>query len=177
MQSLRNNTLFMSDFGKMKSVTLDPTRHSAANAFEHSLMVEQRIILLGGLNHCDPAEIETLRNLALIHDIGKIEGTTSAAKSVEFLPRFGEFPKHFEDLVAYHDINLPWYRANEKGEPPGDKAWAKMARRVNMKILCLFMIADRVDFPGGWRENAPLIWFLDQCKRRGLLLDEILTKD
>jgi 8-oxo-dGTP pyrophosphatase MutT (NUDIX family) len=44
-----------------------------------------------------------------------------------------------------------------------------MAARVDVYLLCLFMVADRVDCPGGWRENAPLVWFLAEAERRGLL--------
>jgi hypothetical protein len=33
----------------------------------------------------------------------------------------------------------------------------------------LFMVADRVDCPGGWRANAALVWFLDEAGRRGLV--------
>jgi 8-oxo-dGTP pyrophosphatase MutT (NUDIX family) len=38
---------------------------------------------------------------------------------------------------------------------------------VDLRILCLFMVADRVDAPGGWRRNAPTAWFLEQARARG----------
>jgi hypothetical protein len=28
------------------------------------------------------------------------------------------------------------------------------------------MVADRVDCPGGWRANEPLVWFLEQLRGR-----------
>ena len=44
-----------------------------------------------------------------------------------------------------------------------------MLRKLDIRLLCLFMVADRVDCPGGWQANEPLVWFLDQVKQRNLL--------
>jgi hypothetical protein len=93
------------------------------------------------------------------------------------LPNYGEFDEGFINLVKYHDINLPWYISHSKGEVPTSKAWQKLARKVNMRLLCLFMIADRVDCPGGWEENEALVWFLGQCKERGYLADELIIEE
>jgi 8-oxo-dGTP pyrophosphatase MutT (NUDIX family) len=46
-----------------------------------------------------------------------------------------------------------------------------------VRLLCLFMVADRVDCPGGWRTNHPLVWFLEEVKRRKLLSTELLLDD
>ena len=80
-------------------------------------------------------------------------------------------------MVKYHDINLPWYLSHIKGEPPSDKAWRKLAQNVNIKLLYVFMIADRTDWPGGWKQNKPLIWFLEQVKSRKLIEKDITTGD
>lgn len=38
-----------------------------------------------------------------------------------------------------------------------------------MRLLCMFMVADRVDAPAGWRRNAPTLWLLNEARRRGLI--------
>lgn len=72
-------------------------------------------------------------------------------------------------LVAAHDTNLPWYLSSQRGEAPSPKAWRKLAGKVDMVLLCLFMVADRVDCPGGWKNNPPLRWFLEEAGRQGVL--------
>jgi hypothetical protein len=160
---------FCADFERLQVVSLNPARHTSANAREHSLAVTGRALQLAAVNGCSTEQSATLRDLGLVHDIGKVHGTTSPAKSVELLPRYGLVDPSFAQLVGYHDVNLPWHISVGKGEPPTDKAWRKMAGRVDVRLLCIFMIADRVDCPGGWRENAPLMWFLAEVERRGLL--------
>jgi hypothetical protein len=85
------------------------------------------------------------------------------------LPRYGLTDAGFVELVRYHDVNLPWHISMTRGEPPSDKAWRKLASRADVFLLSVFMVADRVDCPGGWRANAPLVWFLAEAERRGLL--------
>jgi hypothetical protein len=66
-------------------------------------------------------------------------------------------------------VALAWYRQAERGQPPSDRAWRKLTRRLDVWLLCIFMIADRVDCHGGWRANAPTLWFFEEALRRGLL--------
>jgi HD domain len=166
---LLEHAQFSADFAQLQQVTLNPARHTAANAYEHSLLVARRAQALAAANGCTEAQTSTLRDLGLVHDIGKAQGTTSPSKSVEMLPRYQLTDPAFVELVRYHDINLAWFTSFGKGEAPTDKAWHKMARRVDMYLLGLFMVADRVDCPGGWRENAALVWFLDEAERRGMI--------
>jgi hypothetical protein len=166
---LLENPAFIADFERLRGVSLNPARHTSANAHEHSLAVSARASELAAANGCSADQTSVLRDLGLVHDIGKAEGTTSPSKSVELLPGYGIVEPSFVELVRYHDINLPWHISLTKGEPPSDKAWRKMAGRVDSFLLCLFMVADRVDCPGGWRENAALVWFLAEMERRGLL--------
>lgn len=63
-----------------------------------------------------------------------------------------------------------------KGEKPSDKAWRKLAAKVNVLILCIFMVADRADCPGGWRENKALVWFLEEVKSKKLLSTDLVTE-
>ena len=169
--------MFRSDYDRLKDVSLNPAKHSAANAFEHCEMVRARAAALASLNHCTADEGDLLADLARVHDIGKIAGTANPAKSVELLPKYGTFPEAFINLVKYHDTNLSWYLASQKGQPPSDKAWNRMARCLDIRLLCLFMVADRADCPGGWRVNAPLVWFLEEVRQRNLLGSELVLDD
>jgi ADP-ribose pyrophosphatase YjhB (NUDIX family) len=173
MRNLLENPDFSADYQKLRAVKLNPARHAAATAYEHCEMVAARAVHLAGLNACTPEETQVLKNLAHAHDIGKIGGTANPEESVELLPRYGPIDPGFVALVKYHDTNLPWYLASEKGQAPSDRAWRKMAGKVDLRLLCLFMVADRVDCPGGWRSNRPLVWFLQQVRDRKLLQQEL----
>ena len=59
--------------------------------------------------------------------------------------------------------------AAQRGQAPSDKAWRRLSAEVNMRLLCLFMVADREDCPGGWRANEPTTWFIAEAQRRGLI--------
>jgi ADP-ribose pyrophosphatase YjhB (NUDIX family) len=52
-----------------------------------------------------------------------------------------------------------------------------LAGEVSVRLLCLFMVGDRVDCPGGWRTNRPLAWFLAEVKSRNLLDKELVLDD
>ena len=175
--SLLNIPLFAADFDKLAGVTLNPERHTSPNAHAHSLAVARRASALALANGLDEEDAARLHDLGLVHDIGKIGGTTAASKSVELLPKYGLVEPSFVELVRYHDVNLPWHMSLGRGEPPTDKAWRKMASRVDMLRLALFMVADRVDCPGGHRANAALVWFLAEAERRGLVASSGLVLD
>lgn len=177
MQLIINNPNILKDYQKLKSVGLNPERHSARNALEHCEMVVKRVTHLAALNKCSESETSLLVNLAYLHDIGKITGTAKPEKSVALLSGYGEFDQSFVNLIKYHDINLPWYISSTKGEAPTNKAWKKLASRVDIRLLCLFMIADRVDCPGGWTNNRALLWFLGQSRERGYLDHGLLTEN
>lgn len=161
-------------FERLAHVSLNPERHTAPDARSHSEWVAARAELLARANRCSPTEQAMLVELGLVHDLGKALGTTSPSASVELLEKSGGVDPALLELVRYHDVNLAWWLARERGQPPTDRAWNRLARRVDVRLLCLFMVADRVDCPGGWRENAPLVWFLDEVQRRGLLRQELV---
>ena len=121
MNDLLENPSFRADYEKLKEVKLNPARHIAATAHEHCQMVAARAAHLAALNGCTPDESQVLQNLAHAHDIGKIGGTANPEKSVELLPRYSITDEGFIELVKYHDINLPWFLAFERGQPPSDK--------------------------------------------------------
>jgi hypothetical protein len=169
MHPILNHPIFRADFERLREVTLNPERHTAKTARDHAELVAQRGAALAAAHELSAEDTQTLVTLAFVHDIGKISGTARPAASVELLPRYDLTEERFIELVRYHDINLPWWQSAQRGEPPTDKAWRKLASRVNVRLLCLFMVADRVDCPGGYRQNRALMWFLDEAQRRGLV--------
>jgi hypothetical protein len=177
MSSLLDNPDFHADYDRLKTVSLNPSRHAAPNTYEHCELVCKRVLELAALNSCTAEETVLLADIARVHDIGKITGTADPDESVVLLTNYGITDERFIDLVKYHDTNLPWYQAAQRGEPPSDKAWNKLTRKVDLRLLCLFMVADRVDCPGGWRANRPLVWFLDEVKRRNILSVDLVLDE
>jgi 8-oxo-dGTP pyrophosphatase MutT (NUDIX family) len=173
MTPLLQNPTFAKDFESLSQVTLNPSRHTSANAQEHSLAVAKEALQIALQNGCSEDECQRVEALGFLHDIGKLSGSANASKSVDLLPHYGITDPALIALVQSHDVNLPWWISSQKGEAPSDKAWRKLAAKVDMRLLCLFMVADRVDCPGGWRANKPLVWFLAEAKRRGFLSPEL----
>lgn len=167
--SLRSHPRFWARFQQLADVGLNPRRHTAAHARAHSEAVAARARALGARNGCREAELILLENLGLAHDLGKVTGTARPEKSLEVLREDGVDDAALLALVKWHDTNLPWYLASTRGQAPSDKAWRRLASEVDLRLLTLFMVADRVDAPPGWRRNAPLLWFLEQVRARGLV--------
>ncbi len=164
-----NHPTFLRDYERLAEVTLNPERHSAPNARAHCEQVAARAEALAQQHCCTAEERALLVALARVHDIGKLGGDARPAASVERLRGYGVDDPTLLALVAAHDLNLPWWKSWSRGEAPTDRAWGRLSRRVDLRLLALFMVADRVDAPGGWRANAPLMWFLREAVRRGLL--------
>jgi ADP-ribose pyrophosphatase YjhB (NUDIX family) len=175
MDSILNNEQFAATFRRLADVRLNPRRHTAGNALEHSEAVATRAVALARANGCTERETSLLENLGRAHDIGKVTGTARPERSLEVLRACGIAEPAFLALVKWHDTNLPWYLARTKGQPPSEKAWRRLASEVDMRLLAIFMVADRVDAPPGWRRNAPTVWFHGEARERGLLAD--LTLD
>jgi ADP-ribose pyrophosphatase YjhB (NUDIX family) len=169
MKDLLNTPRFAERYEQLRRVRLNPRRHTAPTAHEHSERVAALAAALAAQNGCAADEVTMLENLGRAHDIGKISGTARPAKSLEVLASCGPLPEPFLALVKWHDISLPWWTSARRGQPPSDKAWRRLAREVDMRLLCMFMVADRVDAPSGWRRNAPNLWFFGEARRRGLL--------
>ncbi len=169
MEPVTNNPRFAEAYRKLADVTLNPRRHTAANALAHSEMVASRAGALARANQCSANEVQLLENLGRAHDIGKITGTAKPEKSLGVLADCEISDASFLALVKWHDTNLPWSMSARRGQPPSDKAWRRLAAEVDVRLLALFQVADRVDAPPGWRRNAPLLWFLEQAKQRGLV--------
>lgn len=174
MSSVIDNPRFAEAYRRLAEVSLNPRRHTAAHAHAHSEAVAARGAALARANGCSPDEIALLEDLGRVHDIGKITGTARPEKSLEVLRDCGVDDPRLLALVKWHDTNLPWFTAAQKGQPPSDKAWRRLAGELDLRLLALFMVADRVDAPPGWRRNAPLAWFLDEARRRGLVSGLVL---
>lgn len=177
MESLLDHPPFRAAFDRLAAVTLDPRRHTATDARAHSEAVSALAHRLGAANGCSPAEVALLGNLGLAHDVGKGTGSARPAKSLDVLHEQGITDAVLLALVKHHDTNLPWWQSKERGEAPSDKAWRRLAAAVDMRLLCLFMVADRVDAPGGWRRNAPVTWFVGEARSRGLVGELVLDLD
>jgi len=171
MEPVTTNPRFAEAYQKLADVRLNPRRHTAANALAHSEMVARRAGALARANGCTPDEVQLLENLGRAHDIGKITGTAKPEKSLGVLADCGVSDPAFLALVKWHDTNLPWWTSSQRGQPPTDKAWRRLASELDVRLLVLFMVADRVDAPPGWRRNAPLVWFLGEAKQRALVGD------
>ncbi len=173
LEALLTRPGFAEDYRALAHVTLDPDRHTCPNALVHAQAVARRARELGARNGRPPSELDLLELLGHVHDLGKVKGDTYAATSVELLRRHGVEDPRLLDLVKYHDTNLPWFLARRRGQAPGDAAWRKLAARVDPTLLALFMVADRVDCPGGWPNNPPLVWFLEELRARGLVTERL----
>lgn len=169
MESILNNERFAEVFRRLAGVRLNPRRHTAANALEHSEAVAARAVELARANSCIEREGRLLADLGRAHDIGKVTGTARPERSLEVLHGCGITDPELLALVKWHDTSLPWYLARTKGQPPSGKAWRRLASEVDMRLLAMFMVADRVDAPPGWRRNAPTMWFLQEARTRGFL--------
>lgn len=174
MDRILDHERFAETFRRLAGVSLNPRRHTAANALEHSEAVAARAAALARANGCTEREAGLLEDLGRAHDIGKVTGTAKPERSLEILRDCGVEDPALLALVKWHDTNLPWYLAQAKGQPPSDKAWRRLAAELDLRLLSLFMVADRVDAPPGWRRNAPTIWFLGEARRRGLISGLVL---
>lgn len=88
MESLLDNAHFISDYQKLMEVSLNPSRHTAPNGFEHCELVRTRVGKLAKLNNCSDEESLLLKDLARLHDIGKITGSSKPSDSVELLKKY-----------------------------------------------------------------------------------------
>lgn len=171
------NEAFCRDYEALRHVSLNPERHLASNAQAHTQLVVARTRQLCEAHGVGAEDATRLTLLAYLHDIGKARGTSRPQKSVELVAEYGLTDPMLTKMVKYHDINLPWFQSYQRGEAPSDKAWRKLALEVDLGLMCLFMVADRVDCPGGFRANAALMWFLDEARRRGVIGDALTVDD
>jgi hypothetical protein len=89
MDSILNNERFAETFRQLAGVSLNPRRHTAANALEHSEAVAARAVALARANDCTEPATRLLENLGRAHDIGKVTGTARPERSLEVLRTCG----------------------------------------------------------------------------------------
>ncbi len=174
MTRLLDNPAFAARYRDLARVRLNPRRHTMADALTHSEAVAARAAALAAANGMAAPERDLLEDLGRAHDIGKVTGTARPERSLEVLDACGVTEPVLCALVRWHDTALPWWNSFRKGQPPGDAAWRRLAREVDLRQLALFMVADRVDAPGAWRRNQPTVWFHAEARRRGLLADGLV---
>lgn len=173
---------------------MNPNLHTSPNVLVHAELVREKVAALALANSCSTEETALLDDLAMAHDIGKVQRNISGRfpgqsaiphspptrqpphpeVSETIMKNLGETDTRFLALVRHHDEALPWYQASMKGSGPDDSAWKKLAEKLDLYLLSLFMIADRSDCPGGWRKNPATIWFLDESRKLGCLRKEII---
>lgn len=169
MTRLLDNPAFAARYRDLARVRLNPRRHAMADAHTHSEAVAARAAALAAASGLPAPERDLLEDLGRAHDIGKVTGTARPERSLDVLDTCGVTDPVLRALVRWHDTSLPWWNSSRKGQPPGDAAWRRLAGEVDLRHLALFMVADRVDAPGGWRRNLPTLWFHGEARRRGLL--------
>jgi ADP-ribose pyrophosphatase YjhB (NUDIX family) len=172
-QSILDNQQFASAYAQLKQVSLNPRRHAMPDAHIHSEAVAAMARRLGVANQCPEPELQLLSNLGHAHDIGKINGNARPSESLVVLADCGITDPTFLALVKWHDTALPWFKALSSGQPASKKGWTRLAAEVDLRLLTLFMVADRVDAPRGWRGNGPTTWFLGEARKRHLIPDLI----
>ena len=143
----------------------------------HSQRVSGITVLISREFGMEQERIKKIKLAGLVHDIGKITGTSSPTASVQILHGYHIDDEKLLNMVKKHDINLPWYHAHLRGKMPTENDWNKLKKKIDLKLLCIFMIADRVDCPGGWRNNQPLVWFLNEARKRKLVEEPIILED
>jgi len=169
MTHLLDLPAFAERYRGLAQVSLNPRRHTAANAHAHSEAVAARARRLAEANGFTASEADLLESLGRAHDIGKLTGTARPERSLDVLAECGVTDPTFLALVRWHDVSLPWWQSAQRGQPAGDGAWRRLAAAVDLRLLCVFAVADRVDAPAGWRGNPPTPWFLGEARRRGLI--------
>ena len=147
MMDILQNERFAEAYERMKKVRLNPRRHTSANGWVHSESVSERAAALAKLNGRDAETVAMMRNLGRAHDIGKITGTARPERSLDVLADCGVEDDTFLELVKWHDTSLPWFNSAQRGKPVSDKAWRRLAERLDLELLLMFMVSDREDAP------------------------------
>ena len=173
MKSVIENPLLLMDYMLLKEVKMNPAKHTSSSVYEHTEKAVTRVRELAAENSCSEEETAFLVNLAYLHDIGKLIGKPHQKHSVELMKKYGITDQALINLVYNHDVSLSCHTSFKQGHAPRDKAWTDLACSVNIFHLCLFMIADRCDAPGGFKNNEPTIWFINELQARKLLTKKL----
>src|SRR5687768_5611344 len=101
--TILDNPRFAETYQRLAAVTLNPRRHTAANARAHSEAVAAHAAALARASGCSAAEVQLLEDLGRAHDIGKVTGTARPERSLEVLAQCGIADAAFLALVKWHD--------------------------------------------------------------------------
>jgi tRNA nucleotidyltransferase (CCA-adding enzyme) len=168
-------------------VPQEPEWHPEGNVDIHTTMVlDEARKLIGDLDHA--RQVAVMLG-ALCHDLGKppttefIDGRTRSRghdeagvePTISLLDRLGIYTLDGFDvreqviqLVRYHLLPGEWYKSMQKGQPVGDGAFRRLARKVEMDLLYRVAKADSLGRNPDWLPPEKRFgseaqeWFIDQ---------------
>jgi tRNA nucleotidyltransferase (CCA-adding enzyme) len=170
-------------------VPQEPDWHPEGDVDVHTMMVvDEARLLINGLDH---ARQVTVMLGALCHDLGKppttefVDGRirsrghdeAGVEPTLSFLDRVGVFTldgfdvrKQIVELVRYHLKPGEYYNALQRGNPPGDGAFRRLARKVEPDLLYRVAKADSLGrYPDGDRSkmifgSEAQEWFIERVR-------------
>ena len=150
-------------------VPQEPEWHPEGDVDIHTMMViDEARKLIDGLDHA--RQVAVMLG-ALCHDLGKppttefIEGRTRSRghdeagvePTISLLDRLGIYTldgfdvrEQIIQLVRYHLVPGEWYKAQTKGQPVGDGAFRRLARKVEPDLLYRVAKADSLGRNPDW---------------------------
>ncbi|MFL6375274.1 MAG: HD domain-containing protein, partial [Pyrinomonadaceae bacterium] len=150
-------------------VPQEPEWHPEGNVDIHTMMVvDEARKLIDGLDHARQVAVMVG---ALCHDLGKppttefVEGRTRSRghdeagvePTISLLDRLGIYTLNGFDvreqvvqLVRYHLVPGEWYKSEQKGQPVGDGAFRRLARKVEPDLLYRVAKADSLGRNPDW---------------------------
>jgi len=150
-------------------VPQEPEWHPEGDVDIHTMMViDEARKLIDGLDHA--RQVAVMLG-ALCHDLGKppttefIEGRTRSRghdeagvePTISLLDRLGIYTldgfdvrEQIIQLVRYHLVPGEWYKAQAKGQPVGDGAFRRLARKVEPDLLYRVAKADSLGRNPDW---------------------------
>ncbi len=179
-------------FPELKSlvgVPQEPEWHPEGDVDVHTLMVcDEARLLVDDLDHA--RQVAVMLG-AVCHDLGKppttefVDGRirsrghdeAGVEPTLSLLDRLGIFTLDGFDvrdqivqLVRYHLVPGEWYKAGEKGNPVGDGAFRRLARKVEPDLLYRVAKADSLGrYPDGDRSkmifgSEAQEWFIEKVR-------------
>jgi tRNA nucleotidyltransferase (CCA-adding enzyme) len=179
-------------FPELKSlvgVPQEPEWHPEGDVDVHTLMVvDEARMLIDDLDHA--RQVAVMLG-AVCHDLGKppttefVDGRirsrghdeAGVEPTLSLLDRLGIFTLDGFDvrdqiiqLVRYHLVPGEWYKAGEKGNPVGDGAFRRLARKVEPDLLYRVAKADSLGrYPDGDRSkmifgSEAQEWFIEKVR-------------
>jgi tRNA nucleotidyltransferase (CCA-adding enzyme) len=179
-------------FPEMQSlvgVPQEPEWHPEGDVDIHTMMVvDEAANLIDGLDHA--RQVAVMLG-AVCHDLGKppttefVDGRTRSRghdeagvePTIAFLDRLGihtldgfDVREQIVQLVRYHLVPGEWYKNEQKGNPVGDGAFRRLARKVETDLLYRVAKADSLGRNPDWLPAEKRFgseaqeWFIDKVR-------------